>query len=246
MMAPSDDNCRNKTSHCRNQWHSDAHCGARERADGSVVPWFPPDSSQGIAQKIVITCHLAIVNPATSLIELLRVNNVEDRFTAAQDSRRERRRDSPCRLVVASVRYVGLGSRAAVMRCAERVSLAPESRPTASSIDYLFSANCRHLANLPNHRGRTPRTHRARCGTAPRDVSRAKPASLLSGFRITGGARGWRGLLRYWPRRIAGRRRRRRTPSGSVGRRCGAGNNALPRQGSRVCCMIGSRSPAKP
>jgi hypothetical protein len=47
--------------------------------------------------------------PTTSLIELLRVNNVEDRFTIAQNSRRERRLNSPCGLVVASVRYVGLG-----------------------------------------------------------------------------------------------------------------------------------------
>src|SRR5215468_10103197 len=37
------------------------------------------------------------------------------------------------------------GSRAAVARCGERVSLAPESRPTASSIDHLFSANRRRL-----------------------------------------------------------------------------------------------------
>jgi hypothetical protein len=35
---------------------------------------------------------------------------------------------------------VRIGSGAAVARCGERVSLAPESRPTASSIDHLFSA----------------------------------------------------------------------------------------------------------
>src|SRR6516165_9641500 len=34
----------------------------------------------------------------------------------------------------------GFGSRAAVERCGERVSLAPESRPTASSIDHHRSA----------------------------------------------------------------------------------------------------------
>jgi hypothetical protein len=38
--------------------------------------------------------------------------------------------------------------RAAVARCGERVSLARESRPTASSINHLLSANCRHVANL--------------------------------------------------------------------------------------------------
>src|SRR5215469_3080228 len=47
----------------------------------------------------------------------------------------------PPRLFSITVRRVCLGSRAAVARCGERVSLAPESRPTASSIDYLFSAN---------------------------------------------------------------------------------------------------------
>jgi hypothetical protein len=37
------------------------------------------------------------------------------------------------------------GSRAAVARCGERVSLAPESRPTVSSINHLFSAMCGRL-----------------------------------------------------------------------------------------------------
>src|SRR6516165_6838315 len=40
-------------------------------------------------------------------------------------------------------------TRAAVVRVGESVRLAPESRPTASSINHLFSTNCRHLANLP-------------------------------------------------------------------------------------------------
>jgi hypothetical protein len=44
---------------------------------------------------------------------------------------------------------VRVGSRAAVARCGERVSLAPESRPTASSINHLFSASKRHPPNLP-------------------------------------------------------------------------------------------------
>ena len=45
-------------------------------------------------------------------------------------------------------RNVAYGSRAAVARCDERVGLAPESRPTASSINHLFSANKRPS---PNH-----------------------------------------------------------------------------------------------
>ena len=58
----------------------------------------------------------------------------------------------PCRLqrlVLRAVVEVRSGSRAAVARCGEKVSLAPESRPTASSINHLLSAICRHLANLP-------------------------------------------------------------------------------------------------
>src|SRR6516164_9357802 len=38
---------------------------------------------------------------------------------------------------------VSYGSRAAVARCGERVSLSPESRPTASSIYHIFSARFR-------------------------------------------------------------------------------------------------------
>jgi hypothetical protein len=36
-----------------------------------------------------------------------------------------------------------------IQQLLERVSFTPTSRPTASSIDHLSSANCRHLANLP-------------------------------------------------------------------------------------------------
>jgi hypothetical protein len=58
---------------------------------------------------------------------------------------------SHSQLVLAHPFNVAFGSRAAVVRCGEGVSLAPESRPTPSSIDHLFSANCRHPANPPNH-----------------------------------------------------------------------------------------------
>ena len=37
----------------------------------------------------------------------------------------------------------------------ERVSLTPESRPTASSIHHLFSANCRHRRTSPDQPSRT-------------------------------------------------------------------------------------------
>src|SRR6516165_5193949 len=52
---------------------------------------------------------------------------------------------------------VGYGSRAAVARCGNRVSLAPESRPTASSIDHLFSATSRNSQALQIPWQSTPR-----------------------------------------------------------------------------------------
>jgi hypothetical protein len=59
--------------------------------------------------------------------------------------------------------YIAVGrhpkpcTKAAVARCGERVSLAPESRPTASSIDYLFSATSEH-----KRAGRRTRVHEKR------------------------------------------------------------------------------------
>src|SRR5262249_30096944 len=67
------------------------------------------------------------------------------RITVRTKSSARAGRESAVRLGLErlSASEVGFGSRAAVARCGERVSLAPESRPTASSIDHMFSARFR-------------------------------------------------------------------------------------------------------
>src|SRR5438128_2552734 len=54
----------------------------------------------------------------------------------------------------------------------------------------------------------------------------------------------WSGRASCSPRRIGTRRSGWRKALASAGRRCGAGNNALPRAGLKVCCATRPASPA--